>query len=466
MATPITSESYFNADPTCREIEGRFWLFCTHDQTSRFFEGPQVGWGNMFSYQAYSTVDFTDWVHHGSILSCLDVAWATETAVWDGDAGIGANGKYYAYIPFEVKVDGVGEFQIGVLEADRPEGPYRDALGKPLVTESDLLAAGFDYPRHDCFPGGVRKGMRCLSPTVVYGDDDQPYLLFGQFAVYVVPLAPSMTGFAGEISKIELPYEAGDALEFIEGPMLHKVRGRWCFSYMAYKNWQGRENPHYRADDPEGPYIQVCYADQMTGPFGEPEHWIYPVAGDACNNQHALCKYQGEWVVAYHVPASSGSQHRQTVVTRLEVDDQGKWCPIYPGSDPELGDASRRTLTLAARAKRWAQEFFASEGVEMAMGPRQLHHACLGAGGWLAFRRMDFGEGVASVRLWRGPQDDQDRANGRLWVCLDTPSSEPVARADLSGPVVEVRLGEGIKGVHDVYFVAETSCSLLAFAFN
>lgn len=48
-------------------------------------------------------------------------------------AVIEANGKYYFYfgannIYHESEVGG-----IGVAVADRPEGPFKDALGKPLI---------------------------------------------------------------------------------------------------------------------------------------------------------------------------------------------------------------------------------------------------------------------------------------------------------------------------------------------
>ena len=43
-------------------------------------------------------------------------------------------GKYYGYFPFDNGPFDDRQWKIGVFVSDKPEGPYRDALGKPLVT--------------------------------------------------------------------------------------------------------------------------------------------------------------------------------------------------------------------------------------------------------------------------------------------------------------------------------------------
>src|ERR1035441_10407165 len=101
----ITPGYQFNSDPTCRELNGQFYLFTTHDPFTVQFETDNDGFAGMYDFHAYSTTDFDHWVDHGSILSTHDLAWHAGTALWDGDAGIPANGKFYAYAPVRVDPD-------------------------------------------------------------------------------------------------------------------------------------------------------------------------------------------------------------------------------------------------------------------------------------------------------------------------------------------------------------------------
>ncbi|MCX6971156.1 MAG: family 43 glycosylhydrolase [Verrucomicrobia bacterium] len=371
----------FASDPTCRELpDGRFWIFTTHDQCSSEFQAPADYWDNMYSYQAYSTADFVEWRQHGSILSRFDIAWGTANAVWDGDAGIPANGRYYAYIPIRCAGTKGWEFQMAVLVADQPEGPYKDALGRPFLTRAEAQAQGLGHQE----PCDV-----CLSPTVIIADDGSPWLLFGQFRAYMAPLCSDMLGFSGPIRELNISLFSGEAHEFIEGPMLHKVGSRWVFSYMTYKNWKGKPNANFQPDDPEGPYIQVCESDSMFGPFDNPRHWIYPSAPDDCNIQHAMAPWRGRWIVAYHLPWRQGSEFRKMHVTEARLDADQRLLPIYPKADPGLGETSR--ITYAAHAKRFAQEYSAAQGARLEQGPLKAHHVVFQPGGHIRFDDLDFG---------------------------------------------------------------------------
>jgi len=170
----ISPDYQFNSDPTIREINGRLYLFTTHDQSTVNFQGPEDFWHNMYDYHAYSTIDFKTWTDHGSVLSIHDIKWATDFSVWDGDIGIPANGKYYAYVPVRGK-----EFEIAVLIADRPEGPYVDVLGKPLINSDTLVKHEIPLQKE-----GLNQKVECLSPTVIYDDNNQPCFIFGQWVFY------------------------------------------------------------------------------------------------------------------------------------------------------------------------------------------------------------------------------------------------------------------------------------------
>ena len=80
---------------------------------------------------AFSSRDLTNWEKHERIIDTSSVKWA-EKAMW-APSVIERNGKYFLLF-------GANDIQsdeqyggIGVAVADKPEGPYRDYLGKPLI---------------------------------------------------------------------------------------------------------------------------------------------------------------------------------------------------------------------------------------------------------------------------------------------------------------------------------------------
>lgn len=70
-----------------------------------------------------------------------------------------ANGKYYLFFSANDVHEGeVGG--IGVATASRPEGPYKDALGKPLINE-------------------IVNGAQPIDQFVFRDDDGQYYMYYG-----------------------------------------------------------------------------------------------------------------------------------------------------------------------------------------------------------------------------------------------------------------------------------------------
>lgn len=333
----ITPGYQFNSDPTCREINGRFYLFTTHDPFTVQFEKDNTRFEGMYDYHAYSTTDFDHWIDHGSLLNTHDASWHRGNAVWDGDAGIPANGKFYAYVPFRMNPESdqnYGHFQIGVFVADRLEGPYRDALGRPMTT----------------FEG---KAMAGLSPAVVYDDQGAPYLIWGPDAgddlVHTVSLAklkPNMIEFAEPTHNLVVEqFNRLGGMEYFESPILFKRNGLWYLTYVAFSDRNGKPSTNYPKSDPRGCYIQYCTSKSMFGPFNEnPRHLIYPTSGGDLNDHQGVCQYQGNWYIAYHT--SYENIHRQVCVTRLNFNPDGSIVPIYPDRDPERARRASRFSPL------------------------------------------------------------------------------------------------------------------------
>jgi beta-xylosidase len=134
FANPIFDGWY--ADPQIRRYGDTYWVFPT--RSDRF--------SAQTAFDAFSSKDMKTWTKHANILTTNEVKWA-RGAMWAPDAHkIG--GKYYYFFSANdtypvsnrredaepKKVPGLQRHGgIGVAVADRPEGPYRDLIGKPLV---------------------------------------------------------------------------------------------------------------------------------------------------------------------------------------------------------------------------------------------------------------------------------------------------------------------------------------------
>jgi arabinoxylan arabinofuranohydrolase len=105
----------YTADPAPMVYNNRVYLFTDHDENN-------------------STADMQNWQDHGSPMSLATFSWANANA-WAGQV-IPANGKFYYYVP--IRHSTTGSMAIGVGVSNNIEGPYTDALGKPLVENNEV----------------------------------------------------------------------------------------------------------------------------------------------------------------------------------------------------------------------------------------------------------------------------------------------------------------------------------------
>jgi arabinoxylan arabinofuranohydrolase len=464
----VTPGYLFNSDPTCRELNNTFYLFTTQDAFTVQAERPNIFYKGMFAYHALSTTDFDHWIDHGSIVTSRDVTWDTGKALWDGDAGIPANGEFYAYAAYRmnpVSEENYGIFDIGALTADNPLGPYKDALGGPMAIPDARPLEG-------------------LSPQVVYSDDRVPYLIWGagdtsKNWVKMARLAPDMTHLAESPREVVVPKEdkCGN-LDYFESPVLFEIGKKWYFTYVAYKDHEGP------GCAPKGSYIDYTVADSMFGPFDGPiHHLIYP-AGDGVESiQQGVCTYKGKLFIAYHIPYDNGQlpgakinasengdsildHHRQVAVTALIVLPDGSLQPIYPSRDQGVGTRGVSILTLDAFApRREAIEFQVRMNAWDEAGVNGEYQMMMGDGGYLQYNNVDFGEGAKGFHV-EISSDNPTIRNGVLEIRLDNPAGKLVGKVTVesSGGHTNYRtlttdVTVGAEGIHNLFLVARGSAA-------
>ena len=440
----ITPGYLFNSDPTCRQIGDTFYLFTTQDPFTAEFDRDNAFYKGMYAYHEFTTTDFDHW------MTARDVTWNTGSPLWDGDAGIPANGRFYAYAPFRMNPASeanYGRFDIGVFTAANPQGPYHDVFGGPMKN----------------FDGAPLQG---LSPTVIQGDDGAPYLLWGsgdttKHQVMLAKLKPNMVELAE--TPRELAVQKKDAcgnLEYFESPMLFKSGAKWYLTYIAYKNNKGP------GCDAQGSYVEYAEADSMFGPFdATARHLIYPAAGGVESVQQGVCQYKGKWYIAYHVPyedmASYNDHHRQVAVTALTILPDGSLRPIYPARDPGVGTPGVTHLTLDAYApRREAAEFQIRRYAPGQKGLSGEYQMKMKDGSYLQFHNVDFGNGAADF-LVEVSSENKTLRNTLLQVRLDNPAGKVIGTVKVDGGqgatnyrTYTVPVDAAAHGVHDLCLVA------------
>ncbi|MBD0258636.1 MAG: family 43 glycosylhydrolase, partial [Cytophagales bacterium] len=127
QATPPKSDQAGNpvfpgwyADPEGIIFGNRYWIYPTYS----------APFDEQVFMDAFSSPDLVTWTKHPRIIDTTRVKWARR-ALW-APAVIEKGGKYYLFFGANDVHEGeVGG--IGVAVADRPEGPFTDYLGKPLI---------------------------------------------------------------------------------------------------------------------------------------------------------------------------------------------------------------------------------------------------------------------------------------------------------------------------------------------
>ena len=190
-------QTCFTADPAPMVYSNTVYLYTSHD------EDDAKGF-HMLDWKCYSTTDMVNWTDHGSIASLAIFPWAKQ----DNDAWapqcIERDGKFYLYVP--ISVPGWPKNVIAVAVADNPLGPFKDALGHPLVDKAN----GY------------------IDPTVFVDDDGQGYLYFGNPNAWFVKLNTDMTSYSGEVVKAD-----GKPRSYQEGPWIYKRNGHYYLAYAS-----------------------------------------------------------------------------------------------------------------------------------------------------------------------------------------------------------------------------------------
>ncbi len=211
------------ADPEAAVFGNQYWIYPTYSSS----------YDDQVFFDAFSSPDLVNWSKHKKILDTSNVKWA-KRAVW-APAIIEKDNKFFLLFGANDIQNGIEYGGIGVAVADKPEGPFKDYLGKPLIDK-------------------FHNGAQPIDQFVFKDKDGKYYIIYGGWKhCNIARLKHDFTGF--------IPFEDGTVFKeitpenYVEGPVMFIKNNKYYFMW-SEGGWGG---PDYSvayaiAESPFGPF--------------------------------------------------------------------------------------------------------------------------------------------------------------------------------------------------------------------
>lgn len=282
------------ADPEARIFNHQYWVYPTYS----------AKYNEQVFMDAYSSPDLVKWTKHAHIIDTASVKWA-KRAMW-APSIVEKDGKYYLFFGANDIQNNDEKGGIGVAVANKPEGPFKDYLGKPLI-------------------GAFYNGAQPIDQFVFKAEDGQYYMTYGGWGhCNIVKLNKDFTGFE--------PFEDGTTFKeitpkgYVEGSFMFYKDGRYYFMW-SEGGWTG-------------PDYSVAYAIAKT-PFGPFERIGKILQQDSTvargAGHHSIIHTPGtdKWFIVYHRRplTETDGNHRETCIDEMYFDENGLIKPVKMTKD-------------------------------------------------------------------------------------------------------------------------------------
>ncbi|KAH8168601.1 glycosyl hydrolases family 43 domain-containing protein [Sarocladium implicatum] len=410
---PIVQTRY-TADPAPMVHDGRVYVFTSHDEDSakEFFD--------MRDWRLYSTDDMVNWLDHGSPLGLDAFDWV-ESDAWAGQV-VERDGQFFWYVPMSQKG---GERAIGVAVAENVTGPYRDAIGEPLIANDEI------------------------DPHTFIDDDGQAYMYWGNPGLWYAELNKDMISLKGEPREINLTaatfgprrdYDSDRPSSYEEGPWVYKRDELYYILYAA--NCCDEDIRYSTAPAPGGPwtYRGIVMKSQSR----------------AFTNHPGYVEFQGNNYFFYHNGAlpRGGGFWRSVAVEQFMYNQDGTIPQLIMTEDgasqlKHVDPYVRQEAELIAFSRGVGTEVCEDEGGGMNVNRIRQRD-------WIKVGGVDFGDKGASslqARIASGGN------GGSIQIRLDNwERGRKVGECEVPSTggwqewkTVSCEI-EGAKGVHDLFF--------------
>lgn len=277
------------ADPEGTIFGKQYWIYPTYS----------APYNQQVFLDAFSSPDLVNWTKHPRILDTAAVKWA-KRAMW-APSIIHKKNKYYLFFGANDIQNNEQKGGIGVAVSDKPEGPFTDYLGKPLV---------------DKFYNGAQP----IDQFVFEDKDGQCYLIYGGWRhCNIGKLNKNFTGF--------IPFTDGSMFKeitpksYVEGPFMFIRNGKYYFMW-SEGGWTG---PDYS--------VAYAIADSPLGPFERVDKILQQDPNIATGAGHHSVIYipgKDEWYIVYHrrPKGEKDANSREICIERMYFDEKGMIRPV------------------------------------------------------------------------------------------------------------------------------------------
>jgi len=288
------------ADPEGVIFNNQYWIYPT-------FSAP---YEKQVFMDAFSSPDLVNWTKHSHVIDTLQVKWAKQ-AMW-APAIIKKDNKFFLFFSANDIQNNNSIGGIGVAVSDKPEGPFKDYLGKPLLDK-------------------FHNGAQPIDQFVFQDVDGQYYMIYGGWRhCNIVKLKSNFKGFTTFADGTTFKEITPDS--YVEGPVMFRRNNKYYFMW-SEGGWTG---PDYRVayaigDSPFGPFKRIGLVLQQNAAIatGAGHHSVINVPGT------------DTWYIVYHRrPLSeTDGNSRETCIDKMEFDADGNIKPVvmtFEGVSPKL----------------------------------------------------------------------------------------------------------------------------------
>lgn len=293
---PLFTE-IFTADPAALVHDCTFYITAGRDEGTRGFL--------LREWYVLSSTDLVNWSYNeGPKLGLSTFSWASANA-WASQM-VEKDGKFYWYVPVAERS---GAMAIGVAVGDSPLGPFRDAIGAPLINDAiEMEAFGYTNASQTAYT---------IDPSVLVDDDGRAYLVYGSFwRMVITELGEDMISLRGDMVE-------RTPRGFFEAPELRKRDGVY---YLVYAAGQNPATIDYAtATSPFGPWqYRGRILDELPHLPGQ----------DAATSHPSIAEFEGQWYLVYHLSNGPGgaTYKRQTAMEKLSFKEDGTIEKVTPSS--------------------------------------------------------------------------------------------------------------------------------------
>jgi beta-xylosidase len=280
----------WNADPEAKIFNHLYWIYPTYS----------APYEEQVHMDVWSSPDLVHWTKYSDIIDTAAIKWAHK-AMW-APAVTEMGGKYYFFFGANDIHDDKKEIGgIGVGVSDKPQGPFKDYLGKPLI-------------------GQIHNGAQPIDQFIFKDKDGQYYIIYGGWQhCNIAKLNKDFTGF--------IPFADGETFKsitpenYVEGPVMFLRKGKYYLMW-SEGGWGG---PNYRvayamSNSPVGPFKRIGVVLQQNPKIatGAGHHSMINVPGT------------DEWYIVYHRRplTETDANHRETCIDHIYFDKAGFIKPV------------------------------------------------------------------------------------------------------------------------------------------